>query len=111
MCLTGYFNLSSIVRGLKLQNLGHLHILQLLLLFDKDSAYVLNKVIKDRLTHFLGDFADQAIDPNRVDLAHAYHTFRCLDVFSEEIEFPVQYRVMLEGKDLLREEFPLSVEE
>jgi hypothetical protein len=63
------------------------------------------------LAHFLGDFADQTINPNRVDLAHAYHTFRGLDVFCEEIEFPVEYRVMLERQDLLWEEFALTVEE
>ena len=107
---TRHVNLSPIVRGLKLQNLGHLHVFQLFLLFYKDSAYVLLKVINRRLTHFLGDFADKAIDPNRIDLAHAYHTFRGLYVFSEEIEFPVQNRVMLEGQDLLREEFPFAIE-
>lgn len=111
MCPTGDVKLRPKLLGLKLQNLGHLHVLQLLLLFDKDSANVLLKVKKDKLAHFLRDFADQTIYTNWVYLAHAYHTFRGLDVFSEEIEFPVQYRVMLEGQDLLREEFAFAVEE
>ena len=69
------------------------------------------KVKKDEWAHFLRYFADQTINTNWVDLAHAYHTFRGLDVFCEEIEFPVQYSVMLEGQDFLWEEFALTVEE